>query len=149
MVLVPLALILVIAYFFARPWRRPLAWIAGVVSGAGALGAVLAADSGESLQHRVRGSSALRRHIRLGETARSLAVVFFIVVVLLVVFEEVRSRRIDDQSVAGTMSAIVLHRLALPVMAVLLVISGGVAVASLVSAGHAGAKVTWDNIGPP
>ena len=101
------------------------------------------------MQHRVRESSALRRHIRLGETARSLAVVFFVVVVLLVVFEEVRSRRIDDQSVAGTMSAIVLHRLASPVMAVLLLISGGVAVASLVSAGHAGAKVTWDNIGPP
>ena len=148
-VLVPLALIMVIAYFFARPWRRPLAWIAGVVSGGGALGAVLAADSGESLQHRVKESSALRDHAQMGETARLLAVIFFVVVVVLVVFEEVRSRRVDDQSPSGTMSAIVSHRVAYPVMAVLLVISGGVAVASLVSAGHAGAKVTWENVGPP
>jgi uncharacterized membrane protein len=148
-VLVPLALIMVIAYFFAPPWRRPLAWISGVVSGAGALGAVLAANSGESLQERVPESKALHDHADMGETAQYLALIFFVVVVLLVVFQEVRSRRVDDQQSSGTMSTIVSHRAAYPVLAVLLLISGGVAVASLVAAGHAGAKVTWENVGRP
>jgi uncharacterized membrane protein len=147
-VLIPLALVMVIAYFAARPWRRPLAWIAGVLSAAGALGAVLAADSGESLRHRVNESPALSDHADMGETARLLAVIFFVVVVLLVVFEEVRSRRVDDQPPSGV-AAIVAHRVATPVLALLLLISGGVAVASLVSAGHAGAKITWENVGPP
>ncbi len=145
-VLVPVALIAVIAYFVARPWRRPLAWIAGALSGVGALGAMLAAASGESLEERVKETSALEDHAELGETAQVLAVVFFIVVVALVVYQEIRSRHGDDSPPSGKVATLASRRLVYPAIMVLLLISGGAAVVSLAVAGHAGAKITWENI---
>ena len=91
-VMVPLALVAVIAYFFAPPWRRPLAWVAGVLAAGGAFGAVLAASSGEDLRARVQESRALADHAEMGDTARLLAFIFFVFVAALVVYQEVRSR---------------------------------------------------------
>jgi uncharacterized membrane protein len=145
-VLVPLALIAAIAYFVVRPWQRPLAWIAGLLAGGGALGAVLAASTGETLQGRLPGSAAIRHHAQLGESARLLAFIFFVVTAILVVFEEVRLRhRGLDIEPSGRWSAVVAHRATYPVIAALLAVSGVAAVAMLVDAGHAGAKVTWEH----
>ena len=147
-VMVPLALVAVIAYFFGRSWRRPLVWVAGVLSGGGAFGAVLAASSGESLRERVTESQALADHADMGETARLLAFLFFLIVVALVVYEEIRLRRTVDERPPSRIANLAAHRLAFPVIAVLLLISGGAAVVSLAVAGHQGAKVTWQKIGP-
>lgn len=151
-VMVPLALIAVIAYFFVPGWRRPLVWVAGALSAGGALGAVLAASSGESLRERVRETNALEDHAEMGETARLLAFIFFLIVVALVVYQEVRSRRGDGEGEGsppepGKLVALATHRLMYPLLVVLLLISGGAAVWSLAAAGHAGAKITWEKVG--
>lgn len=158
-VMVPLALVAVIAYLVIKPWRRSLAWVAGVLSGGGALGAVLAASSGESLREKVRVTEAVEEHAEMGETARLLAFIFFVVVVALVIYQEVRSRRVErgegdaDQRVdgrdGGKIVALARHRLVAPVLAALLLVTGGAAVWSLVAAGHAGAKITWEKIDQP
>jgi uncharacterized membrane protein len=153
-VMVPLALIAVIAYFFIPAWRRSLVWVAAALSGGGALGAVLAAASGESLQERVRNTPAVLDHAEMGETARLLAFIFFVVVIGLLAYQEIRSRRAAAPAGAaageprgGRVARLAGHRLVLPVLAVLLVVSGGAAVWSLAAAGHAGAKITWENLG--
>lgn len=158
-VMVPLALVAVIAYFLIRPWRRPLAWVAGSLSAGGALGAVLAASSGESLRGRVRVTEDLQEHAQMGETARLLAFIFFVIVGALVIYQEVRSRRLDvgrDRPAGdggpqsdNKLVALARHRLVAPVLAVLLLVSGGAAVWSLVAAGHAGAKITWEKVDQP
>ncbi len=145
-VMVPLALLAVIAYFFGRSWRRPLVWVAAVLSGGGALGAVLAASSGESLRDRVTESHALEDHAEMGETARLLAFIFFLLVIALVVYEEIRSRRDRDGRPDGKLVDLASHRFAYPLIAVLVLISGATAVVSLVVAGHEGAKVTWQKV---
>ena len=82
-VMVPLALVAVIAYFFAPPWRRPLAWVAGVLAAGGAFGAVLAVSSGEDLRARAQESRALADHAEMGYTDRLLAFIFFVFVAAL------------------------------------------------------------------
>jgi uncharacterized membrane protein len=150
-VMVPLAALAVIAYFCIPAWRRPLAWVATALAGGGALGAVLAAATGESLQERVRNTPAIEDHAEMGETARLLAFLFFLVVLGLLLFQELRARRTrsrpaDESLGGGALGKVVSHRMALPVIAVLLAVTGGAAVWSLVAAGHAGAKITWDKV---
>jgi uncharacterized membrane protein len=158
-VMVPLALIAVIAYLAIKPWRRPLAWVAGALSAGGAVGAVLAASSGESLRERVRVTEAVEEHAEMGETARLLAFIFFVVVAALVIYQEVRSRHVEPVDAAvqppgeshreRRVVSLVRHRLVAPVLAALLIVTGGAAVWSLVAAGHAGAKITWEKIDQP
>jgi hypothetical protein len=149
-VMVPLAVLAVIAYFCIPAWRRSLVWVAAVLSGGGALGAVLAAASGESLQEKVRNTAAVRDHAQMGETARLLAFIFFVLVAALLVYQEVKLRRSrssdGDADRGGALATVTTHRLTFPVLAVLLIVSGGAAVWSLVAAGHAGAKITWENV---
>ena len=83
----------------------------------------------------------------MGDTARLLAFIFFVFVAALVVYQEIQSRRGDEEEApAGKVVTLASHRLMFPIISVLLVISGAAAVVSLVMAGHEGAKVTWQNI---
>lgn len=144
-VMVPLALIAVIAYFFIPTWRRQLVWVAGVLAAGGSFGAVLAAASGESLRVHVTNSKALADHADMGETARLLAFLFFLVVAALVIYQEIRSRRTESQS-EGRLVALSRHRLVYPALVAMLLVTGVAAVWSLVAAGHAGAKITWERV---
>lgn len=144
-VMVPLALIAVIAYFFIPAWRRPMAWVAGVLAAGGSFGAVLAASSGESLREHVARSKALADHANMGETARLLAFIFFLVVAALVVYQEIRSRLTDAHD-GGRLVTISRHRLVYPALVALLLVTGVAAVWGLVAAGHAGAKITWERV---
>ena len=144
-VMVPLALLAVIAYFVIPAWRRQLAWVAGVLAAGGSFGAVLAAASGESLREHVANSRALADHAQMGETARLLAFLFFLVVAALVLHEEVRQRHRDVEG-GGRLVAASRHRLVYPALVALLLVTGVAAVWGLVAAGHAGAKITWERV---
>jgi uncharacterized membrane protein len=144
-VMVPLALIAVVAYFFIPAWRRQLVWVAGILAAGGSLGAILAAASGESLREHVANSKAVADHAEMGETARLLAFVFFLAVAALVVYQEIRTRRAEPQD-AGRLVAVFRHRLMFPALVTVLSITGAAAVWGLVAAGHAGAKITWERV---
>jgi len=116
-VLVPLAAIGVVVMLARAAWWDRYKWATLAVSGAGALGAILAAGSGEGLEEGVEGTasrSLLHEHAEAGEAARTGAIVFFIVLLVAVV--------------------------------VALVVSAGAASWTVYDAGHSGAKSVWGDV---
>jgi uncharacterized membrane protein len=152
-VFVPLALLGAIAIAVVPRWRATFGWAVVATSFVGLLGAVLAANSGESLQARVDESAALDEHIQLGESARLAAFVFFVVVAGLVVLAFVRARAEAGNPPSRLAVADVLAPIAtkgiITAFAVLSVLAGVGASVQVARAGHQGAKVTWEKLGPP
>ena len=82
-VLIPLAALGVLIMVARPAWWDRYRWATLAVSGLGALGAMLAAESGEALEEGVEGTasrSQLHAHTEAGEAARTVAIVFFLVV---------------------------------------------------------------------
>ena len=129
-VLVPLAAsAAVILVVFPQHIRRFGWWVAGF-AGIGALGAILAAGSGEALEDRVEETAALERHTDLGEVARTVSILLFVVLVALVLGHRLLiGRRL---------------RRALAVVVVGAVSVG--AVATIAGAGHSGAESVWSDV---
>ncbi|MFZ2441786.1 MAG: DUF2231 domain-containing protein, partial [Ilumatobacteraceae bacterium] len=78
-VLVPLAAIIAIVFAFKPAWLDRFGWGLVALSGVGALGAILAAGSGEGLEglQNQAETAAREDHFELGETARTVAIIFF------------------------------------------------------------------------
>lgn len=103
-------------------------WVVGF-AGAGALGAIMAAGSGEALEESVRETGAVERHAELGEMARNVSLVLFMVVLALMV-----ARKFLAGNRARTVIASV----------VVAVASVG-AVVTVANAGHTGAESVWED----
>lgn len=129
-VMVPLAAIgaLVLA---VRPklWARAGWWVTGA-SGIGMIGAILAAGSGEELEHKVERSQTLEHHAQLGETARLLSVILFVVLVAVMLLRKYRASDMAKQAVAIAVG-------------VVLGVSAVAATWAMVATGHNGAKASW------
>lgn len=132
-VALPLAAIGAILLALRPGWRRAYGPIVVVLAGLGALGGILAAGSGESLQEsrRIRD---LGDHGEWGEMARNIGVLFFVLVAAWLAIDRWRTHP----------RAARVPSWATPVLTVLVVLGAVGATATVVVAGHSGAKKAWD-----
>lgn len=147
-VLIPLAGLIAVVFAFKPAWLDRYGWGLVALSGLGALGGILAAGSGEGLEELQEAagesaSAAAEDHFELGELARTLGIVFFLVVLTVVVVRWYARKRAATEgvwSLAGSKAAAV-------VMSIALVVSAGAATYAISTAGHQGAKLVWDEEG--
>ena len=138
-VLLPLAAAGVVVMLIKKAWFERYKWAVLAITGLGALGAVLAAGSGEALEEVGEGEArrAIEEHAEAGEAARLFGVLFFVVVLAAVLIPIVRERRAKGgvAKVAPTWLR--------PVMVSLLLVSAGASLVTVIDAGHSGAKSVW------
>jgi uncharacterized membrane protein len=139
-VLVPIAALLAVVFTFRPAWLDRYGWGLVVLSGLGALGAILAAGSGEALEETVKETAALEDHAEMGDAAQVVAIVFFCVVLAVVVARYLARRN----SAAGGVWAFISSKAGVMVIATVLVLSASGAMYTMVAAGHQGAKATWE-----
>lgn len=148
-VLVPLAAMIAVVFAFRPVWLDRFGWGLVALSGVGALGAILAADSGEALvelQNKAE-TAARENHFELGDTARLMAIIFFCVVTSVVVLRYLARRRAaGGKESAGAWRFIASKGGAIGV-AVVLVLSAFAAMYTIIQAGHQGATITWEDVG--
>ncbi|MEI7926526.1 MAG: DUF2231 domain-containing protein [Chloroflexota bacterium] len=137
-VLVPLALLGYLGLLWRVEGRRTYGWLVTGVAVAGAVAAILAAQSGESLEHALRLASGARpqfgEHPDQGDTAEFLSVAFGAAVVALWGLERFGARW---PLPAWTPTALY----------VLGALVGLAATGMIVVAGHSGATLAWDTLG--
>lgn len=135
-VLVPLGFIGAL-FMLARPvWWQRLSGPVVVVTVLGAVGAVLAAGSGEELEEAVRDRSVralVEEHTEAGDLARVASLVFLIVMLVAVYGPRF-------------VKAVAAKKWWRPLVAVALVVSGAFASWAMFDAGHTGAKSVWNEV---
>lgn len=166
-VLVPLATVGAVLVAVRASWRRSLAVVVAVLAVGGAVGVLLATQSGEALEERVeeraerpdgqpgseveegdredrdggaeaeRGEEAIEEHADKGEAARPFVALFAVLAVGVAVVDHLARRDGIPDARKATLGKV------LPVLLVLSVVSGGVASYMVYEAGHTGAKATW------
>ena len=146
-VLIPLAGLVAVVLAFRPAWLDKLGWWLVGVTGIGMIGAILAAGSGEGLEELQREgeTGAREEHFEMGETARTLSIVFFLVVLAVVGLRWYAKRRAVGDGAAGDggMWGFARSKAGAIVAAVVLVVSAGAATGTMAVAGHQGAKLAW------
>ena len=141
-VLVPLAAagVALIAFWPAARFRLGYAVLA--LAAAGAMTAVLAQRSGESLDERVRSTDLIEAHTELGQTGTWAGVAVLAAAVGVVGTDLVMRRRAsaiaDDTSPSGASRT---TSIVVGVAALILATGGAIQVARI---GHSGAKAVWN-----
>lgn len=145
-VLVPLAAIIAIVFAFKPAWLDRYGWGLVALSGVGALGAILAAGSGEALEGMQNEAETVARenHFQLGETARLMAIIFFAVVTLVVVLRFLARRRTASGRESTGLWQFLASKGGAIAVAVVLVLSASAAMYTISKAGHQGAKISWE-----
>lgn len=150
-VLLPLAALGALLLLVRRSWYDRYKWVVVGTAGLGALGGILAASSGESLEGRLSGDERrlIESHTEMGDTARLMGIVFFVVVLAWVLIPIFLDRRAASSAPAAVGSDVATHRPGAPtwlrpVLAVLVVLTAVGAVWTVVDAGHSGAKRVWE-----
>ena len=129
-VMVPMAALgALILAIFPKYFARFGWWVTGI-SFIGAIGAILAAGSGETLEERVDRTSTLRDHAEMGETARLLAVVLFAVLLIVMLARKYRAADMAKKAVSIAVSVVIA-------------VSAAAAGWVIVQTGHSGAKASW------
>jgi len=136
-VMVPIAAAMAIAMTIRPAWLDRFGWWLVGTSGLGFVGAILAAGSG------VRESEILEHHTELGETARLVAGILF-VIALLVVGTRHWMRKNADES--NGVTNFMKSKVGVAVVSAALVVSAGAAAYTMVDAGHQGAKASWHDV---
>lgn len=144
-VLIPLAGIIAVVFAFRPVWLDRFGWGLVALSGVGMIGAAFASSSGEGLEDMMREngekiSSSLREHAELGESARNISILFFIIVLAVVGIRFLAKRGVAKSSKAATFAA---SRAGALIMAAVLAISAAGATVTVIAAGHDGAKQVW------
>ena len=139
-VLLPLALVGVIAMVIKPSWRRSLLIPTMLVGGVGAVGAIIASQTGEWLQERVTETQLVSNHQQLGEMARNLSILFAGMLVVWALRQLVLER--------GWFAKTPLPGLLEPAWVGTAIIATTLAFGALttvwvVRAGHSGAKAAW------
>ena len=149
-VLIPLSGIIAIVFAFKTAWLDRYGWHLVAITFVGAVGGVLAAGSGEglaALQRRagVPLQAGADDHFELGETARNMGLLFFLVVFAVVAVRwYARKQAADIDDGADSLWSRLNTKGVAIAMAVVLVLSAGAATYSISAAGHQGAKLVWD-----
>ena len=146
-VLIPLALVGVVLMLARPALQRALLIPVAVLAGVGAIGAILASNSGEWLIERVKESPGLHEHGELGEMARNLSILFAGALFVWAL----RQLVIERNWLSGTPLPKLLAPKWIAVTATVgALLFGSLATARTVRAGHSGAKAAWKGkVGPP
>lgn len=141
--LLPLAAVGVVVMVIKPAWHQRYRWAVLALGFAGAIGAIFAADAGESLQERIvakNGAAAAQGwedHVQAGETARLFAPIFVVLLAAFVLVPWFIERRTTQGK------AFALPKFVAPALA-MLVLAGAVgSVVTVIQAGHSGAKAVW------
>ncbi len=140
-VLVPLAGLIALVMAFKTAWLDKFGWWLVGLTGVGMIGGILAAGSGEGLES-LQGeaeNAAREDHFELGELARTLSIIFFLVVLAVVALRWYAKKKGGDTGAWG----FIRSKVGGIVAAVLLVLSAGAATWTMAAAGHQGAKLAW------
>jgi uncharacterized membrane protein len=147
-VLIPIAGLLAIAMAVRRSWLDRFGWLLLGLAGVGFVGAVLAAGSGEALEESVKRTPSLERHVELGEAARLVSFLFFMVVVIVFTVQRI-ARRNSGKGAKTSLSRVIQAAISpggRVALSVVLAVSAAAATVTMVQAGHQGAKATWENV---
>ncbi|MEI7506904.1 MAG: DUF2231 domain-containing protein [Actinomycetes bacterium] len=129
-VFVPMASIAAIILAIFPKYLGKFGWWVTGASFIGMVGAVLAAGSGEELEHKVAHSATLEHHGQLGETARLLSFVLFAVMLIVMLVRRYRPALIAKKA-AGIVASV-------------LIVAASVAAGwAMIATGHNGAKASW------
>ena len=148
-VLLPLAAIGVVVMLIKPVWHRRYRWVVLAIGAAGAVGAALAAQAGETLGSRVnavegrQAAARWRHHAQLGDTSRTVALLFLAVLVVFVVLPWWQERRTSQTGEGGLAPDRRLVVLTIAVSALTVLAAIGTVV-TIVQAGHTGSKSVWD-----
>ena len=147
--LVPLAAIGAVCMAVRPQWRQRFGVPVAIIAGVGFIGTLLAASTGEALEEDFTASGqtiseVLKDHAEMGETARLIVALFFFLTLAWVVFSAWQRRVGDEQATAKVRKP----RLIGTVLAVVVVLSGVFASASVMLTGHNGAKSVWETDQP-
>lgn len=148
-VLLPIAGLMAIAMAIRLQWLERYGWWLVGTSGVGALGAVLAAGSGESLEESVKRSETLRRHAELGESARTVSLVFFTVALIIVGVRWWARRHLAagrESAAPHHVARFVRSKAGVAIASVALVVLAITSTVTITMAGHQGAKSTWQDV---
>lgn len=135
-VAIPLAAVLLVIFVLVPSWRSMLNYLILALGGAIAIGSLLAASSGESLEERVDETAAVKTHADLGGQMEIIGVLFGLTLVALGLYGLLSRRgtlRLNDR----------LARTAMTGLMAATVVVGSVAVVWVVRTGHTGAKASW------
>lgn len=148
-VLLPLAAIGVVMMVIKPAWHERYRWAVLAIGFVGVVGAILAASAGESLGDRIRSTKGRAAgswgdHAAAGETARTFAIIFFIVLAAFILVPwYLERRRTHNQS------TLTLPKWASTAMAVLVLAGSVGTVVTVILAGHSGAKAVWCETATP
>ncbi|MEO5899906.1 MAG: DUF2231 domain-containing protein [Ilumatobacteraceae bacterium] len=171
-VLLPLAAIGVVVMAIKGSWHERFRWAVLAIGAAGTIGIVLAASAGEELEGRiinVEGQAAAagwENHSQLGETARNVALVFFVILAAYVLVPWWLERRragatapargaaTPNTSTDTTPDTTPVHATsARPIGAerwlcvgvtALAILAAAACVTTVAQAGHSGSKTVWE-----
>jgi len=148
-VLVPIAMLLTLLSLWPKV-RTSALWGSAVAAVGGFIGAVLAAGSGESLEHAVKRSDLLRKHTELGDQVQGYAGVFAVLAIVALVIHLSRTDALPFAKVLSPVSKRVIpfaKRLSAGAVASVIAfvsVVGVVATWQTYNAGHSGAKAVWN-----
>jgi uncharacterized membrane protein len=154
-VLIPLTVLIAVAYALVLPLRERLGWILVLLSLAGAGSAWAAAQAGERLASLQPASAQLQAHGELGDMLWKLAVVLAVVSVVLVLVDASRRNRSwgndaeDEYGYAQprrSSGGLVLGAVSL-VLTLGLLSAAGAAGVYVARTGHSGAQMVWGSNG--
>lgn len=145
-VLIPLAGIIAIVFALRPAWLDRFGWGLVALSGVGMIGAIIAASSGEGLEELLRENgeqitASLNEHAELGETARTISIIFFVVVTAIVAIRYVARRQAGQTNAVTKFAASKAGAIA---MSIVLIASAAAATYTIANAGHDGAKQVWE-----
>jgi uncharacterized membrane protein len=140
-VLIPLAGVIAIAFALRTQWLDRFGWALVALSGVAALGGILAAGSGEGLEDAARNKPGFEDHAEMGEAARTLGVVFFLIVLAVVLVRHFARKKGAETGVLKFAAS----KAGAVIMAVALVVSAAAATTTITIAGHQGAKLVWQD----
>ncbi|MEZ5215853.1 MAG: DUF2231 domain-containing protein [Ilumatobacteraceae bacterium] len=141
-VLIPMAGLIALAMAIRPVWFVKHGWGLCVITGIGALGAIMAAGSGEQLEHMVGRNALIEDHAQAGELARTISIIFFVVVTALKVYQ-VRTAKQAARSAVTDTSPVKQAAWVGIVTSLLLGVSGIAGTVAVAVAGHDGAKASW------
>lgn len=147
-VAIPLAAVGVVLMVIRTSWWERYRWVTLALALLGAVGAILAAGSGEDLEEAVEATasrSLISEHAEAGEAARLAAVVFFLIVLAAVVVVPRVLRRYRTAA-AGSTTTPAGPRWVRVVTVVALLVGAAVANWTIIDAGHSGATSVWGDV---
>ncbi len=135
-VAIPLAALLGVLFAVIPSWRSVLAYLMAGMGALVAVGVVLAASTGESLQEAVDENALVHTHAELGDQMEIIGVIFGLALIALGLYTILTSRAIISLGAQRS------HTLLIALMGITLV-AGAVATVWDVRTGHSGAKAVW------